>query len=117
MGLINNYQKVNMPRKMPIAFFLPIRQNETCSPEFLWQNFHPRMDMKNSHLLDETLITFKQARSLDPPVSRATLYRWMRDGILDDTRIHRVYLETIKHGGRRYTSIEAVIRFTEALSE
>ncbi len=47
-------------------------------------------------------------------VSQVTLWRWATKGVRGvDGR--RVRLETIKLGGRRYTSVEAVERFAAAL--
>jgi len=57
----------------------------------------------------ETLLTAKQACTVFPrEVSLPTLWRWMLKG----TR--GVVLESIRIGGRRYTSKEACLRFVEA---
>ena len=57
----------------------------------------------------EQLLTAKQACEVFPtPVSMPTVWRWMLKG----TR--GVVLESIRIGGRRYTSVEACSRFIEA---
>ena len=44
-----------------------------------------------------------------------TLWRWIRDGILDRAG-SRIRLEHFRRGGRIYTSHEAIVRFYERLS-
>ena len=57
----------------------------------------------------EQLLTAKQACEAFPtPVAMPTVWRWMLKG----TR--GVVLESIRIGGRRYTSVEACSRFIEA---
>lgn len=59
----------------------------------------------------EQLLTARQACAVFPTsVSMPTLWRWMLKG----TR--GVVLESIRIGGRRYTSMEACARFIEASS-
>lgn len=60
----------------------------------------------------ETILTAKQACAAFPKhVSLPTLWRWMLKG----TR--GVVLESIRIGGRRYTSAEACSRFIQASAE
>ena len=41
----------------------------------------------------------------------STAYRWMTDGVKVSGTNERVRLETVKVGGQRFTSIEAIQRF------
>lgn len=67
-------------------------------------------------ILAETLVTIPQASALLPPDDSgrrphiATIYRWMLRGI------RGVKLETCLVGGKRFTSHEALQRFSEALT-
>lgn len=64
-------------------------------------------------LRQETLITFEEAAQLLPVDTQpnvSTWWRWARQGIRGRL------LETVKVGGRRYTTQEAVLRFVEALT-
>lgn len=59
----------------------------------------------------ETLLTIRQARHAFPHApSQATIWRWLLKG----ARGH--VLESVKVGGRRFTSREACHRFIEATS-
>lgn len=68
-------------------------------------------------LVNERLVLF--SRPCDywpgkiPHISQ--LHRWRTTGLLNPSRV-RVKLETVKLGGLRYTSHEAVARFTAALN-
>jgi len=58
---------------------------------------------------DEKLLTFAQAAAWLPSRPHvATLHRWRLKGV------HGVRLETVRIGGRRYTSQEAISRFVAA---
>lgn len=62
---------------------------------------------------NEQLLSFGDASKLLPPGSRpsyATWWRWHRRGV------GGVKLETIRVGGKRYTTAEAMQRFIAALS-
>ncbi|MEO2046022.1 MAG: DUF1580 domain-containing protein [Pirellulales bacterium] len=60
-------------------------------------------------MLDETLITPAQAtKKLPGRPSLRTVWRWMQRGV----KGHR--LESVLIGGRRYTSVEAGVRFVVA---
>ncbi len=64
--------------------------------------------------LAETLLTMKEARRAFPPnlqPSTATLWRWVLRGC------RGVVLESIKIGGRRYTTEAAISRFIEGCTE
>jgi len=64
-------------------------------------------------LKHETLLTFNQAAKLLPSGSRpsaSTWWRWSQRGVKGQR------LETVCIGGRRYTTREALARFTDALS-
>jgi len=52
---------------------------------------------------DEQLLTVEQARSLLPGVGEATVWRWIASG----------KLESVKLGGRRFTSQEALQRMAQ----
>lgn len=57
-------------------------------------------------ILSETVIELTKATKEFPiPCSRPTLERWMRKGC------RGIRLETVKIGGKRYTSKEAIQRF------
>ncbi|TWT35170.1 hypothetical protein KOR34_00580 [Posidoniimonas corsicana] len=59
----------------------------------------------------ETLLTIRQARDVFPnSPSEATLWRWLLKGV----RGH--VLDSVRVGGRRFTSREACQRFIEATS-
>lgn len=59
----------------------------------------------------ETLLTIRQARDAFPNApSEPTIWRWLLKGV----RGH--VLESIRVGGRRYTSREACLRFIAATS-
>ena len=59
----------------------------------------------------ETLVTLTQASGLLPARPHlATIYRWMLRGV------RGVTLETCMIGGKRYTSHEALQRFSDSLS-
>lgn len=66
-----------------------------------------------NRLLDERLFSLKNTSVLGHPYT--TLVRWFSVGILDGNK-QRVRLATIKKGGIRMTSKEAVERFYEQLS-
>jgi len=61
----------------------------------------------------EKLILFAESGQQFPGRSPSipTLHRWRLRGV------RGVKLETLKVGGRRFTSIEAIARFVEALNE
>jgi hypothetical protein len=67
-------------------------------------------------ILVETLVTIPQASALLPPDETgrrphiATIYRWMLRGVKG------VRLETCLVGGKRFTSHEALQRFSEAVT-
>lgn len=66
-------------------------------------------------LSTEPLLTFPQAAQLLPADRRpsfVTFYRWWRKGVGPQ----RTKLETVRVGGRRYTSEAAMRRFIDALS-
>lgn len=72
-------------------------------------------------LAAEPLITLAQAAALLPSPSaagghpvRQTVLHWVHDGVL--VAGVRVRLETVKVGGRRYTSVAALERFAAAQS-
>ena len=48
--------------------------------------------------------------------SRPTVFRWARQGILIDGTTTRVVLQTVKLGGIKYTSLEAITRFIRAIN-
>ena len=59
----------------------------------------------------ETLVSGGKARRAFPRVpSEATYWRWLLTGV------RGVKLESMKIGGRRYTSLEAIERFLTALN-
>lgn len=60
------------------------------------------------HLLDNS--AYPTSRSNRPP-SRPTIFRWIRDGIIDHATGARKVLATIQRGGQTFTSIEAIRRF------
>jgi len=68
-------------------------------------------------ILGETLVTIPQASALLPPNEKgrrphiATIYRWMLRGVKG------VKLETCLVGGKRFTSHEALQRFSEAVTQ
>lgn len=67
-------------------------------------------------ILAETLVTIPQASALLPPDESgrrphiATIYRWMLRGVKG------VRLETCLVGGKRFTSHEALQRFSESVT-
>jgi hypothetical protein len=59
----------------------------------------------------ETLVTFSQAAALLPNrPSLATIFRWRARGI------RGAKLETVRIGGGRYTSVQALERFAAAVT-
>lgn len=67
-------------------------------------------------IFKETMLTFSQAASHLPrmqgkKIHTSTLWRWARKGV------QGVKLETRKLGGRFFTSLEALERFSKALAE
>jgi len=64
-------------------------------------------------LLEEQLFSLKNRSKLGHPYS--TLYMWHSVGLKDQNG-QRVKLATIKKGGIRMTSVEALHRFYEAIS-
>lgn len=70
-----------------------------------------------SPLANEVLLALADARDLIPrrcdagPVPLATLRRWSSSGL------RGVVLETLKAGGTRVTSREAILRFMERLAQ
>jgi len=77
-----------------------------------------RMSIANQTLENEPLISFASAAALPilsrdgrkPPVGK--LFRWSTKGIAIGGR--QIYLESVRVGGRRLTTAEAVSRFVEA---
>ena len=72
-------------------------------------------------MLDETLINIAQATRMIPgrsggkPLHRATLHRWISKGVkTPDGRVVR--LESVRVGGQRMTTQEALQRFLGAMS-
>jgi len=64
----------------------------------------------------ENLIPLSEARDHVPPrrghkVHRATLFRWAQRGL------RGIKLETVKIGGARFTSLEALERFYDCLTQ
>lgn len=74
-------------------------------------------------LLDETLLNFSEAAALPvfqhrpggKKLNVATMWRWTRHGVLKDGEVVR--LESIKAGGQRLVSKEAIERFVTRLAE
>lgn len=63
-------------------------------------------------LSQEHLVTVKQCRNEFPNrPSIPTIWRWMSSGV------RGTVLESMNVGGRRYTSKEAIARFTNAINE
>lgn len=64
----------------------------------------------------ETIITLGEACRAFPPngVSDATMARWIQRGVKVKATGEFVKLETLKSGGRRLTSLEAIDRFFDA---
>jgi hypothetical protein len=61
---------------------------------------------------NEQLLTFSEAaRMLPGHVHASTLHRWRLCGV------RGLKLETVIVGGRRYTSREAIVRFSAAVTE
>src|SRR4051812_12772472 len=73
-------------------------------------------------LTTETRLTATQAcrhallRRGDRPLNRSVLERWWTAGILPTHGGDRVILESFRHGGLRFTSVEAVARFLARLN-
>ncbi len=65
------------------------------------------IDHEHEHLLSMT----EAAKSLPGRPNVATLWRWRTSGC------RGVKLETVLSGGRRYTSVEALRRFQERVTE
>ena len=64
---------------------------------------------ENPQLLEENLIPMSTAGKHFPAgVQRSTVERWVRKGVSG------VMLETVRIGGKRFTSIEAITRFLYA---
>ena len=61
--------------------------------------------------VDHILLLAKTASVVPSRPHVATLYRWWRRGV------RGIKLETVVIGGRRYTSLEALQRFADRLSE
>lgn len=67
------------------------------------------------NLIEEELVALKDVPSLlprrqDKPISYTTVYRWTRYGLSGTV------LESIRIGGSKFTSVEAISRFIRALS-
>jgi len=61
----------------------------------------------DSRIFDESMVSLSEARKLFPiKCSPSLLQRWIRRGTGDG-----VFLATVKVGGRRFTSREAIARF------
>ena len=68
---------------------------------------------ENPDLLTQDLIPMSKAGKKFPvPVGRSTVERWARIGVTCGG--YRVRLETVRIGGKRFTSTEAIIRFLVA---
>lgn len=72
----------------------------------------------NNSLLEERMIPLNEAARLLPrpggrQISKVSLWRWATKGVKSGAS--RVRLETIKVGGTRYTTVEAIERFAARL--
>ena len=75
--------------------------------------------MKHQRLLSETLIPFDGHKQLPGKPTVAQLWAWKNQGITvrrGETK-RKVYIETIRIGGRPHTSQEAYMRFLELINE
>lgn len=74
------------------------------------------MQGQRARLTGEQLVALPDGRRFLPgaPSARKLRY-WYRNGLRSETG-QRVFLETVKIGGTRYTSVEAFERFVAALS-
>jgi hypothetical protein len=75
----------------------------------------------SAKILSETIVSFAQAAKRLPPgrksrpTSPGTIWRWSREGVrAADGRV--VILESCRIGGRSVTSVEALARFSAALT-
>lgn len=75
------------------------------------------MGAQSDCLADEELVALSEGRRTLPGApSVRKLYYWWRYGVRSETG-RRVFLETIKIGGTRYTSRQAFRRFISAISD
>lgn len=69
-------------------------------------------------ILSEQPISLRDVQRVHPQrPSAACVRNWCNQGLLNRQTGERVYLESYLNGSRRYTSLEALRRFTIALNE
>ena len=67
-------------------------------------------------ITNETLVALTEGKKLIPPPNSPTadqLHFWWDTGLVAENG-SRIFLETVKIGGRRYTSLQAFHRFVAA---
>ncbi len=67
-------------------------------------------------VMNETLVVFADSSTLPGSPTPGNLQSWITSGIRSLTSKRPCYLEWCRIGGKRYTSVEAYDRFTEAIN-
>lgn len=70
------------------------------------------------NLLREILVPFDEGRNLPGSPTKSTLRNWRDNGVLADRSdpTSRVFIESIRIGGRPFTSIQAFHRFISKIN-